>query len=97
MDGYSSDLQYVVVVIFEPRYGRTRPRSLRDGGDEMEFDFLYIETFHVDPQCRTNSNVSCSSDIGTYALRKLLHHTYIKGRANCDCLGLSCCIYILDP
>ena len=97
MDGHSGDLQYVGVTIFEPRYGRTQLRSLRDGGDDMKFDFLYIETFHIDPQYRTIGNVSCSSDVGTYALQKLLHHPYIKGQANNGSWGVSSCIYILDP
>ena len=94
MDGHSGDLQYVGVSVFEPRYGRTKLRSLRDGGDDMEFDFLYIDTFHVDPQYRTGG----SSDVGAYALRKLLHHPYLKGRAATHgCWAVSCCIYILDP
>lgn len=94
MDGHSGDLQYVGVSIFEPRYGRTKLRSLRDGGDDMEFDFLYIDTFHVDPKYRTGG----SSDVGAYALRKLLHHPYLKGRAATHgCWAVSCCIYILDP
>lgn len=95
MDGHSGDLQYVGVSIFETRYGRTKLLSLREGGDAMEFDFLYISTFHVDPQYRVNG----SSDVGAYALRKLLYHPYIKGRAitSHGCWAVSCCIYILDP
>ena len=91
MDGHSGELQYVGMSIFEPRYGRTKLRSLFDGGDDMEFDFLYIDKFHVDPRYRANG----SSDVGAYALRKLLHHPYIKGRA--AEWSVSSCVYILDP
>lgn len=94
MDGHSGDLQYIGVSVFEPRLGRTKLRSLRDGGDDDEFDFLYISTFHVEHEYKQNG----SSDVGTYALRKLLHHSYIKGRAAAmGCWSVSCCIYILDP
>ena len=94
MDGHSGELQYVGVSIFEPRYGRTKLRSLSDGGDDMEFDFLYIDKFHVDPRYKANE----SSDVGAYALRKLLHHPYLKGRAfEHGIWSVSSCIYILDP
>jgi hypothetical protein len=99
MDGHSGDLQYVGVSIFEPRRGRTKLRSLFEAGDDTtEFDFLYIDTFHVDPQYRANG----SSDVGAYALRKLLYHPYIKGQAGTwaaehGLWAVSSVIYILDP
>lgn len=95
MDGHSGDLQDVGVSIFEPRYGRTKLRSLVNGGDDMEFDFFYISKLHVEPQYKQNG----SSDVGAYALRKLLYHSYIKGASasKYGCWSVSCCIYILDP
>ena len=93
MDGHSGDLQYVGVSVFEPRLGRTKLKSLRDGGDNEEFDFLYISSMHVDDQYKANG----SSDVGAFALRQLLHHSYIKGRATHGCWKVSSCVYILDP
>lgn len=94
MDSHSGDLQCISVSIFEPWFGRTKLRSLFDGGDDMEFNFLCIDTFHVDPQCQANG----SSDVGVHALRKLLHHPCLKGLAATDgCWAVSCCVRILDP
>jgi len=93
MDDHSSDLQYVAVSLFEPRLGRTKLQSLRDGGDDNEFDFLYISTMHVEDQHKEKG----SSDVGAFALRQLLHHPFIKGRAAHGCWSVSSCIYILDP
>jgi hypothetical protein len=55
---------------------------------------LYISKFHIEPPYKLNG----SSDVGAYALRKLLHHPYIKGRAfENGCWSVSSCICILDP
>eukprot|EP00579_Thalassiosira_antarctica_P000891 CAMPEP_0201876714 /NCGR_PEP_ID=MMETSP0902-20130614/8328_1 /ASSEMBLY_ACC=CAM_ASM_000551 /TAXON_ID=420261 /ORGANISM="Thalassiosira antarctica, Strain CCMP982" /LENGTH=466 /DNA_ID=CAMNT_0048404017 /DNA_START=38 /DNA_END=1436 /DNA_ORIENTATION=+ len=89
-DGHSSEMQYVAVSIFEPRLGRTKLRSLRDGGSEDTFNFMYIEKMHVNDQYKQNGN----SDVGACALRELLRHPYIKGRVD---ESISSCVYILDP
>lgn len=85
MDGHSSELQEVAVNFFEPKLGRTRVRLLSEGEDRR-CPILYIEELHIDERYKNND----SSDVGAYALNKLLHHSYITGR-NC-CM----CIYILD-
>mmetsp|Transcript_33190 Transcript_33190/g.80526 ORF Transcript_33190/g.80526 Transcript_33190/m.80526 type:complete len:483 (+) Transcript_33190:361-1809(+) len=95
MDSYSSDLQYVGVSVFEPRYGRTKLQSLMNEGDHMEFDILYISNFHVESQYKANG---AASDVGAYALRKVLYHPDIKGNSkHHDIWTVSCCVYILDP
>ena len=48
---------------------------------------------HVEDQYKANG----SSDVGAFALRQLLHHPYIKGRAKHECWSVSSCVYILDP
>ncbi|KAL7531937.1 hypothetical protein ACHAXR_004315 [Thalassiosira sp. AJA248-18] len=97
MDGHSAEMQWLAVSLFEPRLGRTKLTSLRDHGDDDEFDFMYIESIHVDDRYKQDGN----SDVGAYALRKLLHDPYVKGRAyentGGDCWSVSSCIYILDP
>eukprot|EP00956_Cyclotella_meneghiniana_P009118 scaffold12494_cov55-Cyclotella_meneghiniana.AAC.2 len=85
MDEHSGDLQKVAVNFFESKLGRTRIRLLSEGEDRR-YPIMYIEEVHVDERYR----IKDSSDVGTYALNKLLHHPYVTGR-NC-CM----CIYILD-
>ena len=96
MDGHSGDLQHIGTSIFEPKRGRTILNSLRDGGDDDEFDFMYISSICIEDQYKK------SSDVGAFALRKLLHHPYVKGRSSdrIDRHGsfrVSSCVYILDP
>jgi hypothetical protein len=93
MDGHSGDLQYIGTSIFEPKRGRTILKSLRDGGDDDEFDFMYISSICIEDQYKK------SSDVGAFALRKLLHHPYVKGRSidRNGCWRVLSCVYILDP
>ena len=93
MDDHSADMQYVAVSLFEPRYGRSKLQSLVQEGDDMKCDFLYISSLRVNQEFRTNG----SSNVGTYALRKLLHHPFIRGPVG-PCYGwaASSCIYILE-
>jgi len=72
--------------------GRTKLISLRDGGDVYDKDILYIESIHVHDQYKVNGN----SDLGAYAIRKLLRCDMIKGKRGIW-WGVSVCIYILDP
>ncbi|CAJ1941155.1 unnamed protein product [Cylindrotheca closterium] len=95
MDEHSSDLQYVAVNLFEPRRGRTKLHSLRDGGDHPELAILYISRLEVNEEY----TVFGSSDVGAYVLRKLLHHPYIRSNGMSQFANewlTSSCIYILD-
>ena len=93
MDGESADMQYISVSLFEPRYGRSKLQSLVQEGDDMKCDFLYISSLRVNQEFRTNG----SSNVGTYALRKLLHHPFIRGNASrYGAWSTSSCIYILE-
>jgi len=85
MDGYSQELQYIGVSLFEPRLGRTKLVSLRDGGDDDEYDFMYIKEIQIDDHFKQEG----ASDVGAYAIRQLLHHPNLQ--------SISSCIYILDP
>ena len=91
MDGHSGDLQYIGVSLFDAKRGRTILNSLREGGDDDEFDFMYISSICLEEQYKT------SSDVGAFALRKLLHHPYVKGQCGFGCWRVSSCVYILDP
>ena len=92
MDGHSHEMQMVATGVFEPRMGRTKLISLRDGGDDYEKDILYIESIHVDDRYKVKGN----SDVGSYAIRKLLRHDNMMKGGGIWC-GISSCIYILDP
>lgn len=70
-DEHSGDLEWVGSTLLENRYGRTKLQSLRDAGDDMEFDFFYIDTFYID--------ANESGDVATHALRKFCMET--KSRA----------------
>lgn len=86
MDGHSGELQWLAVSIFEPRFGRTKLTSLRDGDDDYVHQFMYVEEMHVNDEYKQDGN----SDVGANALQQLLRHPYVKGK-------VSSCIYILDP
>lgn len=92
MDAHSDDLQYAAVSLFEPRYGRTKLKSLWRKGEDRWFKFLYIGSLHVNEEYTSNG----SSDVGAYALRKLLYHPFIKGSDRDDEWQTSSCIHILD-
>ena len=85
MDGHSGELQYIGVSLFEPRLGRTKLQSLVEGGDDVGFEFLYIDKMHLDDHFKRNGN----SDVGAHAIRQLLQHASLQ--------NVSLCIYILDP
>ena len=91
MDEYSGDMQWLGVVLFEPKYGRTKLQSLH-GYDDMQFDFAYIKSFHIEPEYRKDG----SSDVGAIALSKFLRHPCIKGNLDHGCWKVSSVIYVLD-
>ena len=84
MDGHSGELQYIGVSLFEPRLGRSKLQSLVEGGDDVGFEFLYIDKMHLDDHFKRNGN----SDVGAHAIRQLLQHASLQ--------NVSSCIYILD-
>jgi len=88
MDGHSGELQWIGVTLFESRFGRTKLSSLMNY-DDPEFNFMYIQVFHIDDEYKTNA------DIGASALRQLLSHPFIGGDKNPP--YLSSAIYVLDP
>jgi hypothetical protein len=87
------ELQMVSNAVFEPGLGRTKLISLSDGGDNHKKDILYIESINIKDQYKDNS------DVGTFAIRKLLLHKIIKGNKSQGGIwcGISSCIYILEP
>jgi len=93
MDGHSHELQMVSNAVYEPGLGRTKLISLRDGGDNHKKDILYIESINIKDQYKDNS------DVGAFAIRKLLRHKIIKGNKSQGGIwcGISSCIYILEP
>jgi len=42
-DEHSGDLEWIGSTLLENRLGRTKLQSLRDAGDDMEFNFFYID------------------------------------------------------
>jgi hypothetical protein len=72
-DEYSGDLEWVGNSLLENKYGRPRLQSLRQAGDDPEFDFFLIESFWIDQ----NQDDPCA--FATFALRKFLHGDIIKG------------------
>lgn len=88
---YSSELDYVGASLFERRLGRTKLQSLREQGDDSEFDILYIDSIAINQEYTAKG----SSDVGSYALRKLLYHPYIRG-GHYLAWKCSCCIYLLQ-
>jgi len=85
MDEYSADTQWLSVALFEPKYGRTKLKSLSEY-DDTEFPILYIKSFTIHPQYREDN----SSDVGSFALKKLFHHEYIHHNL------VPFAIYVLD-
>lgn len=90
-DGHSSELQYMGCTVYEPRYGRTKLKSLAEY-DDPEFDVMCIHTFHVEDEYKKTN-----SDIATTALHQLLHHPFIKGNLLYGCWKVSSVVYELDP
>ncbi|KAL7535676.1 hypothetical protein ACHAXR_006662, partial [Thalassiosira sp. AJA248-18] len=90
-DEHSADLEWVVGTLLENRYGRTKLASLREAGDDPEFDFFFIETFHIDEDQ--------PSDVATFALRNFLQSQHIKGNLNYGCWHVSSIAYVFsdDP
>ena len=93
MDGHSHELQMVSNAVFEPGLGRTKLISLSDGGDNHKMDILYVESINIKDKYKDNSNV------GAFAIRKLLRHKIIKGNKSQGGIwcGISSCVYILEP
>jgi len=92
MDGHSQVLQEVGCTAYEPRQGRTKLRSLAQYDDTM-FGTMYIGYSHIDDAYKQNG----ASDVGAAALRKFLHHPYIKGSVPNGPWKVSSAVYILDP
>ena len=88
-DEHSGDLEWIGSVLLENKYGRTKLQSLRDGGDDSEFNFFYIDTFCMDK--------AVTSDMATFALRKFLHGERIKGNLSYGCWINSSVAYALEP
>jgi hypothetical protein len=86
-DGHSGDMQWVGVALFEPKYGRTKLQSLVQY-DDPEFDFVYIESFHIDDEYKRNG----ASDVGAAALRLFLFHPVIKGNLDHGLWMNSCAV-----
>ena len=85
MDDYSQDTQWIGVVLFEPKEGRTKLKSLVEYDDPCA-PFMYIKSFTVKPKYRADYD----SDVGAFALRKLFHHPFILQG------GVSSAIYVVD-
>jgi len=84
MDAYSSETQWLSLLLFEPKFGRIKLKSISDDG--WFNPFLYIEVFTIQPEYRNDFN----SDIGSFALKKFLHHDFISY------YDVSFAIYVLD-
>jgi hypothetical protein len=93
-DSHSSGMQWIGCAVMENRRGRSKLQSLVEY-DDPEFDFMYIETFHIDDEYKQNG----SSDVEAKALRLFLHHSFIKGEnvEHDDCWKVSSAAYALDP
>lgn len=88
-DEYSGDLEWVGCSLLENKYGRTRLQSLRQAGDDPEFDFFLIESFWIDQ----DQDDPCA--LATFALRKFLHSDMIKGNLSYGCWSVSSIAYAL--
>lgn len=88
-DEYSGELEWVGCSLLENKLGRTRLQSLRDAGDDPEFDFFLIESFWIDQ----NQDDPCA--LATFALRKFLHSDIIKGNLSYGCWNVSSIAYAL--
>eukprot|EP00986_Skeletonema_menzelii_P008611 scaffold3686_cov149-Skeletonema_menzelii.AAC.1 len=88
-DEYSGDLEWVGCSLLENKLGRTRLQSLRQAGDDPEFDFFLIESFWVDQ----DQHDPCA--LATFALRKFLHGDIIKGKLDYGCWHVSSIAYAL--
>mmetsp|Transcript_4513 Transcript_4513/g.8040 ORF Transcript_4513/g.8040 Transcript_4513/m.8040 type:complete len:462 (+) Transcript_4513:103-1488(+) len=90
-DEHSADLEWVAGSLLENRYGRTKLSSLRDAGDDPEFDFFFMETFHIDGDQ--------PSEVATLALHNFLQSEHIKGNLDHGCWCVSSIAYVMseDP
>ena len=88
-DEHSGDLEWVGNSLLENKYGRPRLQSLRQAGDDPEFDFFLIESFWIDQ----NQDDPCA--FATFALRKFLHSDIIKGNLPFGCWNVSSIAYAL--
>ncbi|KAL7453482.1 hypothetical protein ACHAWC_008598 [Mediolabrus comicus] len=88
-DEHSGDLEWVGCSLLENKYGRTRLQSLREAGDDPEFDFFLIESFWIDQ----DQDDPCA--LATFALRKFLHSDMIKGNLPYGCWNVSSIAYAL--
>jgi hypothetical protein len=63
LDEYSSGkMEWVAGDLLENVFGRTTLQSLRDGGDDQEFDFFLLDSFHLDDDWyRGHKRVSSSA------------------------------------
>mmetsp|Transcript_15155 Transcript_15155/g.32895 ORF Transcript_15155/g.32895 Transcript_15155/m.32895 type:complete len:159 (-) Transcript_15155:864-1340(-) len=83
-----SAVEWVAGALLESRYGRTKLESLRESGDDPEFDFVFIDTFHIDKDQ--------SSDIAAFALHNFLHGKHMKGDLNNGCWHFLSVAYVLS-
>lgn len=75
MDEYSGDTRWISEEIFDPEGGLTLLESLEDHDNPMQ-PILYIKTLRVKPEYRLEGD----SNVGAFALRKLLRHPFIVAR-----------------
>jgi len=87
-DEHSADMEWVAGSLLENKYGRTKLLSLREAGDDPEFDFFFIQNFRID------KNESC--DVATFALRKFLYSKQIKGDIDYGCWCVSSVAFVLS-
>ena len=88
-DEHSGELEWVGCSLLENKQGRTRLKSLRDAGDDPEFDFFLIESFWIDQ----DQEDAC--DLATCALRKFIHSDVIKGNLRFGAWCVSSVAYAL--
>ncbi|KAL7535584.1 hypothetical protein ACHAWF_005206 [Thalassiosira exigua] len=87
-DEHSADLEWIGSTLLENRYGRTNLVSLREADDDPEFDFMYIDSFHVD--------ADQPGDVATHALRKFIHGKHGKGTVAYGLWSVSSFAYVLS-
>eukprot|EP00978_Attheya_sp_CCMP212_P016274 scaffold42485_cov50-Attheya_sp.AAC.5 len=88
-DEHSATMEWVASNLIENRHGRTTLKSLRDAGDDPEFDFFLMENFRMDENQH--------SDVATFALRKFLRSKEIKGNSQYnDVWFVSSMAYVLS-
>lgn len=87
-DEHSATMEWIAGSLLENRYGRTTLQSLRNGGDDPEFDFFLMQQFDID--------CSQPSDVAAFALRKFLQSKEIRGELQYDVWRVSSIAYALS-